>query len=129
MNIARTGVILNTEKYDECVSFYRDLFGLKVLFEDRQQNFRLTCFEYGGSYLMVETQGVAQPGGKTAKENAAKLRFNVPDIEAALKEVRAYGIDAEIAANEWGRTIDIHDPDGNRVGIRDEATFSPRSDT
>lgn len=124
MNIVRTGLILNTANYEQCVSFYRNLFGLRVLFQKEDRAFRLTCFEFGGSYLMVETDGVASAVGKTVAENAAKLRFNVPDIDEALEAVRAYGIDAEIVANDWGRTIDIHDPDGNRVGIRDQTTFA-----
>lgn len=124
MNIVRTGVILNTANYEACVSFYRDLFGLRILFQDEDQAFRLTCLEFGGSYLMVETDGVASPDGKTAEEDPAKLRINVSDIAEALETVRAYGINAEIVANDWGCTIDIHDPDGNRVGIRDEATFA-----
>jgi lactoylglutathione lyase len=123
MNLARTGVIINTENYAECVSFYRDLFGLRVLFEERYGEFRLTCFEFGGAYLMVEKDGYARPGGKSIRENSAKLRFNVADIEAALKTITHFGIETEITRHEWGSTIDIFDPDGNRVGIRDEATF------
>ena len=61
MNIVRTGVILNTENYDECVSFYKEVFGLGILFQESQEHFRMTCFEFGGSYLMVETGGVADP--------------------------------------------------------------------
>jgi len=123
MEMARTGVILNTEHYEACVAFYRDLFDLEILFEREEGDFRLTCFAYGGAYLMVETDGVARQGEKTVAESPTKLRINVPDVDEALEAVRAYGIDAEIAVNDWGRTIDIHDPDGNRVGIRDEATF------
>ena len=51
------------------------------------------------------------------------LRFNVDDIDAALTAVGAYGIEAEIERNAWGNTINISDPDGNRVGVRDENTF------
>ena len=32
-------------------------------------------------------------------------------------------IQADIQENSWGRTINISDPDGNRVGVRDEAGF------
>jgi lactoylglutathione lyase len=123
MNIVRTGIILNVEKFDECVTFYKNLFGLKVLFEEQYGDFRLTCFEFDGSYLMVETDGFAKPEGKTLRENSTKLRFNVSNIEEALKTINAYGIEAEIIENDWGSTINIYDPDGNRVGIRDEATF------
>jgi lactoylglutathione lyase len=51
MNIVRTGVILNTEHYDECVSLYKSVFGLDVLFQESDGTFRLTCFRFGGSYL------------------------------------------------------------------------------
>lgn len=124
MNIVRTGVILNTENYEECVSFYRDLFGLRILFRDENEGFRLTCFEYGASYLMVETGGVAAPEGKTPTDNPAKLRFNVEGIEKALETIQAYGVEGEIIENDWGATIDLHDPDGNRIGIRDDASFA-----
>lgn len=123
MNIVRTGVILNTEKYDECLKFYGELFGLQVMFQEQRDDYRLTCFEYGGSYLMVETASVANSEGKTVQEKGSKLRFNVSDIEEALEKLNRYGVDAHIVENPWGRTIDLSDPDGNRIGIRDEATF------
>ena len=119
MDIARHGIILNVEKYRECVAFYRELFGLKVLFETPD----LTCLEFGSCYLMIEKEGVANPRGKSMDENSTKLRFNVPDVERALQKVRAYGIHAAIERHPWGSTINLHDPDGNRIGIRDEAGF------
>ena len=51
------------------------------------------------------------------------MRFNVKNLEEALVEIRAWGVDAAITENAWGRTININDPDGNRVGVRDEAGF------
>jgi len=129
MEIVRTGIILNVEKYDECVTFYKNLFNLNIMFEEHYGDFRLTCFEFGGSYLMIETDGSAKPEGKTLSENSMKLRFNVSNIEEALKTINAYGIEAEIVKNDWGPTINIYDPDGNRVGIRDEATFKTQIET
>lgn len=128
MEIARTGIILCTERYDECVAFYRDLFDLPVLHEKQQGNFRLTCLNFQGSYLMIETEGVASEVEKTVQQNPSKIRFNVTDIQAALKKIRDFGIAAKIESYEWGQTINITDPDGNRVGIRDESSFETRSD-
>ncbi|MGY8873182.1 MAG: VOC family protein [Pseudomonadales bacterium] len=119
MDIDRTGIILNTEKYDECVAFYQNLFSLKVLFEKDEGDFKLTGFEFGGAYLLVETGGLAKDKQKLISENSTKIRFNVTDIKKALEEVIEYGIAAKIDTYEWGRTINITDPDGNRVGIRD----------
>jgi lactoylglutathione lyase len=128
MNVSRTGIILNTENYAECVSFYKNLFNLPVLFDQKNGDFQLTCFEFDGSYLMIETEGYAVPEGKTVQQGASKLRFNVTDIEAAHRAIKAYGIDAEIIRNDWGSTVNIFDPDGNRIGIRDEATFHQQMD-
>lgn len=123
MNIVRTGIIINTGKYEECISFYKNLFDLRVLYDEKYSDFQLTCFEFEGSYLMIETNGFARPEGKTINENPTKLRFNVSNIEDALEAIRNYGIKADIDKSNWGSTINLFDPDGNRVGIRDEATF------
>lgn len=123
MKFARTGVILNTENFEECVSFYRDVFELEEIFQQCDGDFRLKCFDFGGAYLMIETGGVAKPRGKTISDCATKLRFNVDDIDAALENLTQHEIKAEIVRNDWGSTINLHDPDGNRIGIRDEGTF------
>ncbi len=124
MNIVRTGVILNTEKYQECVDFYQTVFKLEPMYtQNHDDGFKLTCFDFGGAYLMVETGGVAAKGGKDIAVNPAKLRFNVSDIDEALTSVQAHGIEATIERHDWGSTINLYDPDGNRIGIRDEATF------
>ncbi|MDH2291494.1 VOC family protein [Cobetia sp. 10Alg 146] len=122
-NVARYGLILNTERFDECVAFYQGLFELPLLFSKADAGFRLSCLAYGDGYLMIEQGGRAIEGGKSPEQGSAKMRFNVSDIEQALRDVREWGIDAEIEETPWGRTIHLYDPDGNRVGIRDEAGF------
>lgn len=122
-NVARYGIILNTENYVECVAFYRNLFGLRQLFERDENGFKLTCLEFGHGYLMIEEGGQAKDGVKTPEEGSFKLRFNVDDMDEALTEIRSWGIQAFITENAWGRTINISDPDGNRVGVRDELGF------
>ncbi|MDT8895843.1 VOC family protein [Halomonas sp. I1] len=123
MRLQRTGVILNTEHHDACVAFYRDVLALSVMFEKQDGDFRLTCLDFGGAYLMVETGGVARPEGKGVAENATKLRFNVADLEETLGTLRSRGIEASIERHDWGATINIFDPDGNRVGLREEDEF------
>ena len=123
MNTQRYGIILNVEKYDECVVFYRDVLDLKIMFSKVEGEFKLTCLEFGTGYLMIETEGFAEPKGKSIKSCPSKLRFNVLDIEAACKRINSLGVSAEVLKNDWGSTINIYDPDGNRIGIRDEISF------
>jgi len=63
------------------------------------------------------------PGGKSASESPHKLRFNVPDIYEAHAKLVEFGIEAQVLDFGWGRVINIQDPDGNRIGIRDEESF------
>ncbi|MDY6982943.1 MAG: VOC family protein [Pseudomonadota bacterium] len=120
---SRTGIILNTQNFSACRAFYRDVLGLRELFTRRDGDDELSCLEFGGAYLMIETGGHAKPAGKSVRESPAKLRFNVPDLEATLRVLHEKGIAAEIQRFDWGSTINLFDPDGNRVGIRDEAGF------
>lgn len=123
MKLLRTGVILNTENYERCVSFYENVLCLKTLFSKAEHEHRLTCFDFGGAYLMVETGGIAKPGGKSIEESCAKLRLHVQNLETARQHLVAHGIEAEITKFSWGSTINIYDPDGNRIGIREEHGF------
>lgn len=124
MKVVRTGIILNTRNYEACVRFYRDMMGLEEMFSRDEDGHRLCCLEFGGAYLMVETGGHANPEGKSMKESSSKLRFNVESLEDAQQYLAEHGIEAEIDTFAWGSTINILDPDGNRIGIREESDFS-----
>lgn len=129
MQIARTGIILNTERYADCVAFYRDVLGLAILFENAwEENGKqegLTCFDFGGAYLMVETGGTAQDGVKPVERCPTKLRFNSHDLDADAARLEAQGVAVTRHDNPWGRTAEFCDPDGNRCALRDEGTFLP----
>ena len=46
-----------------------------------------------------------------------------PILKPLVNELKSFGISAEVIKSEWGSTINIYDPDGNRIGIRDEISF------
>ena len=124
MNFSRTGVILFTENYRDCVSFYRELLGLDQMFALDNEHSRLTCLDMGGGvYLMIETEGVAVAGGKSIAQNPVRLRFNVDDVDAAAARLEANGVGVRIRREVWGTVADFVDPDGNRCSLRDEASF------
>ena len=123
MKIERLGVIINTEKYSECVSFYLTILEAEIMFELDDEYSKLTCLQFGDCYLMVEAEGVARRDGKRINECPTKIRINVTDVMEAQKKLLVMGTKAEVRKYPWGTVINTFDPDGNRVGIRDEAGF------
>ncbi|NQY29103.1 MAG: glyoxalase/bleomycin resistance/dioxygenase family protein [Flavobacteriaceae bacterium] len=90
MKIERTGLILYVVKYDECVVFYKEILNLNVLF----QNDDLTCFDFFGTYLMVEKEDrneflnsdIGDP------ENFSCLRMNVDNVNEFSEQLKAKGV-------------------------------------
>lgn len=113
------GIILFTERYNECVAFYRDTLGLPVWFEKPG----LVCLHFGNGYLMVETGGFANQDtptqAKSVNQNPTKLRFNVKDVETAAHLLESKGVKVEIKVFDWGTTGTFLDPDGNLCALKD----------
>ncbi|ROS05516.1 lactoylglutathione lyase [Sinobacterium caligoides] len=123
MDIQRFGIILNVENFNDCVDFYKNVFNLKVLFSEEDGDFKLTCLKFGDGYLMIETDGFSSLEGKSIEICPSKLLFNVSDVELVVGNLKKYGIESNLLINPWGKTVNFFDPDGNRVGVRDEEAF------
>ncbi|MDD9982800.1 MAG: VOC family protein, partial [Gammaproteobacteria bacterium] len=123
--LTRCGVILCTERYEECVDFYRRMLGLPELFSLDNEHSTLTCLDMGGSYLMIETGGAAVSGAKPIERSPVTLRFNVRDVEAAAEALESRGVSVAVRREPWGTVGDFIDPDGNRCSLRDEGSFFP----
>jgi lactoylglutathione lyase len=82
MNFTMAGIILFTQKYEECVVFYGQTLELEILHRIDRVGEQLTTFMLGDTYLMIETGGVAHEGKKTVANSPIKFRFNVPDVKA-----------------------------------------------
>ena len=120
----RTGIILCTEKYDDCVEFYSKRLGLAIINRLDNEHSKLTTLRFGeGTYLMIETDGRAVTGGKSIDQNPTVLRFNVDDVESTARQLEASNIAVRIRREVWGTVADFVDPDGNRCSLRDEASF------
>ena len=117
MKFTRAGFILNPENYQECVYFYGNILGLEFMFKIDRKGEKLTTFDLGGVYLMIETGGIAQHGGKFMATCPTKLRFNVSDIQATCANLRRKGIQAKVIDHSWGTTAEFFDPDGNRCAL------------
>ncbi len=108
------GIILGTEKFEECVAFYRDIIGLPVWFVKHE----LVCLRFGDGYLMIETGGVSSACVKSNAENPTMIRFNVEDVEQAAAMMKPRGVAVEVTRYPWGTVGTFVDPDGNKVEFK-----------
>lgn len=106
---AHQGVILKTERFRDCVLFYRDMLGLPLWWEKPG----LVCLRFGSGYLMVEGMGVAAPKAKSEAENPTVLRFHVQDIAAVAAALGNAGVAVQVLRFDWGVIAAFADPDGN----------------
>ena len=123
MNFTKAGIILFTQNYDTCVYFYGRILELQLLHRIDRPGERLTTFELGDTYLMVETGGVAHDGKKPVEASLVILRFNVSDVTVSANELRRKGVTVNIIDHTWGTTAAFIDPDGNRCALRSDAGF------
>lgn len=77
----------------------------------------LTCFLFGGSYLMVETGGVSAKK-KEISQNPTTLRFDVDNFEESVKFLQGKGVNVNVRKHDWGTVADFYDPDGHRCSLK-----------
>ncbi|WP_171685134.1 VOC family protein [Paenibacillus planticolens] len=111
--MTETGIILFCEHYESTLDFYVEKMGLPV----RRKGPELSVLDFGGSYLMIESNGVASDKEKTRAESPIVLRFNVKKFDEAVKELSDRGANVEIKAFDWGTIGVIIDPEGNRIEL------------
>ncbi len=115
MKKIQTGFILYVVKYKECISFYKEILGLKILYE----NETLTCFDFLGSYLMVEIDdefvGTERP---QLDSDRTCIRINVTNVKDACRILDENSITYRYSEFDWGTIAKFRDPDGNLIGLR-----------
>jgi lactoylglutathione lyase len=125
LDIERTGLILHTERYQDCVRFYRNVIGLQIEFEKDEPEQVLTCLRLGDGYLMIELGGWAKDAVKSRHENPVTVRLNVTDVHAAADILRSQGVEVAVSEFGWGTIGRFRDPDGNPCQLRDQPLFCP----
>ncbi|WP_425237449.1 VOC family protein [Ulvibacterium sp.] len=119
MEFDRTGIILFTINYEECVRFYKDVLGLPKLFEKE----KLTFFAFGESYLLVEVDD--EYVGPESTDNRVKtcLRMNVKNVKSLVGRLEKENIQVDYQEHSWGTIAKFHDPDGNLCAFKDSEKF------
>ncbi|GHC43790.1 VOC family protein [Ulvibacter litoralis] len=119
MQFDRTGIILYTIQYEQCVSFYENILELTKLFENEQ----LTCFSFGASYLMVEKDDSYSGTQVESERLKTCLRLNVPNVKFMSEKLISKKIEVDYQEHTWGTVAKFFDPDGNLCALKDSGTF------
>ncbi|RDY59293.1 VOC family protein [Flagellimonas nanhaiensis] len=119
MEFDRTGIILYTSEYKKCVEFYRNIIGLTKMFETEN----LTCFKFGGSYLMVELADEYRGTETESDRIKTCLRMNVPNVKELADKLTEKNVEVDYQEHSWGTIAKFFDPDGNLCAFRDSDTF------
>ena len=115
MKIERPGIILFTEQYEQCVDFYKETVGLPFLYDKDG----LTCFDFGGAYLMIES-GYKVEAMRDITSAQTIIRFNVKDVKNTADVLISRGVHVEIHKFEWGIVGNFQDPDSNWCQLKDQ---------
>ncbi len=119
MHFDRTGIILYTVKYTECVHFYEHVLELPKMFESKD----LTCFAFGNAYLMVEVDDQFDGALPTTERIRTCLRINVSNVRKMVERLQKKGVDVDYQEHSWGTVAKFFDPDGNLCAFKDSERF------
>ena len=121
MKIERTGLILYVKEYKKCVIFYAEILNLSILF----QNEELTCFDFFGTYLMVEKEDRFEYVEDNSEiKNYSCLRINVDDVKSISEALKKQNVKVDYQEHSWGKVAKFKDPDGNLIAFKDEESFA-----
>lgn len=108
-------VALTTRDLPRSIIFYRDVLGLRLMFESNGMAF----FDVAGMRLMI-AQDAKRPQGRPT----SVLYFDAPDFPATLARLVASGVEREGPVETVQRTAtgdlklqQFRDPDGNMLAI------------
>ncbi|HEX8209941.1 MAG TPA: VOC family protein [Longimicrobium sp.] len=111
-------VAINVRDVQRAVEFYRDVLGLRLLFQIPNSAF----FDCGGLRLMLGTAEKPE-----FDHPASILYYKVDDIHAAYASLQAAGADTVDAPHLVARMPDhelwmffVRDPEGNHLGLMSE---------
>jgi catechol 2,3-dioxygenase-like lactoylglutathione lyase family enzyme len=117
---------LLVDDFQACKAFYRDVMGLEMTLETEGEVY--AQFIDGevslGLYareLMASVVGTEDAGGQRAAKDTALVVFEVENVDAAVKAMRARGAEflSEPQDQEawFMRVAHLRDPDGNLIEI------------
>lgn len=113
-----TAITLFVEDLDAAKEFYREVFGLPVVYEDAAS----TVFDFGNTIINLlktdEAHGLIAPAEVAARESGARMQLTitVEDVDAICAELTSRGVELLNGPMDrpWGiRTASFRDPGGH----------------
>jgi catechol 2,3-dioxygenase-like lactoylglutathione lyase family enzyme len=104
-------LVLHVSDVDRASAFYEQALGLRRLYEHAGR----VAVELGATRLLLHPAELDSQDIATARHGRAELYLAVPDVDAALDDLRARGVPVLQDATEepWGeRDAAVLDPDG-----------------
>ena len=106
-------IILFVKNFNECLSFYRDILGLKLVGRT-SENSNFATFDVGGTDFSIH-------GGYSGKSNGPiQIHFVTDDIYSDVERMKNNGtkFSEEIKEVPWGGLeATFVDPDGNEIDL------------
>jgi catechol 2,3-dioxygenase-like lactoylglutathione lyase family enzyme len=118
---------LFVEDLNGAKSFYQEVFGLSVVFEDNNS----AVFDFGNMLINLlkisEAQGLIEPGTVASREAGSRFQFtiDVDDVDAVCNELKSLGVALLNGPmnRPWGvRTASFTDPGGHIWEIAQQFT-------
>lgn len=109
-------VYYNAQDMKRALAFYRDILGLRVLYEREDW----CTLEIGGVHIGLEsTEGKAVPRVRGA---GATLTLRSTDLRGDVERLRANGVTflGTIGDYEWGSVVEFEDSEGNVLKLLQE---------
>jgi catechol 2,3-dioxygenase-like lactoylglutathione lyase family enzyme len=125
VSLDRIGQIrINVSDVDRAVRFYRDLLGMRLLFEVPEQG--LAFFDCGGVRLYF---AASEPGAGT---QTAPIYYRVDGLDGVVEQLTQRGVAFDIPPQTVYRLEDVEgrmaffrDSEGNTVALMEELPISP----
>lgn len=111
VTVRRANTILYTDRWDEMVSFYGDVLGFALEFDNEW----FVEFAAGpGSFVSIAhaERTSIRPG----RGDGVTLSLQVDDVHEVRSDLLGRGVDVGAVGSRWGADVlDVHDPAGNRL--------------
>jgi catechol 2,3-dioxygenase-like lactoylglutathione lyase family enzyme len=120
-------ITLFVEDLKGAMSFYQEVFGLSVVFEDDNS----AVFDFGNMSINLlkisAAQGLIDPGTVASREAGSRFQFTirVDDVDAVCSELKTRGVALLNGPmnRPWGvRTVSFTDPGGHIWEIAQQLT-------